>query len=128
MRGEPLPEPLQLPAGNQANQGPVLPAQGGEVGMAAVNQQQSDPEFPDKSAVNGGEPIARDLIHQRRMERHVLLGDGGGIPTQDGVIESGGGGGEGLSRFAMAAREGIGGGKLQDPAGKEDRPNVGLRE
>ncbi len=128
MGGEPLAEPAQLPAGNQPNQGAVLPAQRGEVGTAAVDQQQPDPEFPDQGSVMGGEPVARKLIHQRRMERHVLLGYRGGVPAPDGVIEPGGGGGESLSRFAMAALEGIGGRQLQDPAGQEDRPDVGLRQ
>jgi len=128
MGGEPLAEPGQLPAGNQPNQGAVLPAQRGEVGTAAVDQQQPDPEFPDQGAVMGGEPVACDLIDQRRMKGHILLGHRGGIPAPDGVIEPGGGGGECLGRLAMAALEGIGGGQLQDPAGQEDRANVGLRE
>lgn len=128
MRGEPLPEPAQLPAGKQANQGAVLPAQRSEVGTAAVDQQQPDPEFPDQGAVMGGEPVARDLIHQRRMERHVLLGHRGEIPAPNGVIEPGGGSGESLGSFAMAALEGVGGGQLQNPAGQEDRTDVALRE
>lgn len=128
MGREPLRESAQLPSGKQPNEGPVLPAQRGEVRTPAVDQEQPDPEFPDQGAVMRREPIARELIDQGGMKRHVFLGHRGGIAAPDRVVEPGGGNGECLRGLAMAALEGTGGRQLEHSASQEDRTDVGLRE